>query len=114
MGAAFALTYGKSDVYAGIGNRAAGVSAGTLAVTAASEHEEENYSTAGTDPFEGVDDDFKDFALDASVAINILDNDVKASIAKGGKVKTKMRDDGLLAVTISAESSQDVSAILQF
>ena len=37
-----------------------------------------------------------------------------ASVSKGGKVKTKMRDDGLLAVTISAESSQDVSAILQF
>ena len=37
-----------------------------------------------------------------------------ASVPKGGKVKTKMRDDGLLAVTISAESSQDVSAILQF
>ena len=37
-----------------------------------------------------------------------------ASAPKGGKVKTKMRDDGLLAVTISAESSQDVSALLQF
>jgi hypothetical protein len=37
-----------------------------------------------------------------------------ASAPKGGKVKTKMRDDGLLAVTLSAESSQDVSATLQF
>ena len=40
--------------------------------------------------------------------------DVVEKLAKGGKVKTKMRDDGLLAVTISAESSQDVSAILHF
>ena len=37
-----------------------------------------------------------------------------ASAPKGGKVEAKMHDDGLLAVTISAESSQDVSAILQF
>ena len=37
-----------------------------------------------------------------------------ASAPNGGQVETKMRDDGLLAVTISAESSQDVSAILQF
>jgi len=37
-----------------------------------------------------------------------------ASAPKGGKVEAKMRDDGLLAVTISAASSQDVSAILQF
>ena len=36
------------------------------------------------------------------------------SAPKGGKVETKMRNDGLLAVTLSAESSQDVSAILQF
>ena len=37
-----------------------------------------------------------------------------ASAPKGGKVETKMRKDGLLAVTISAESSQDVPVILQF
>ena len=37
-----------------------------------------------------------------------------ASAPKGGKVKTARRPNGLLAVTISAESSQDVSAILQF
>jgi hypothetical protein len=37
-----------------------------------------------------------------------------ASAPNGGKVEAKMRDDGLLAVTISAESSQDVSVTLQF
>ncbi len=37
-----------------------------------------------------------------------------ASAPNGGKVETKMRDDGLLAVTISAESSQDVKAVVQF
>ena len=37
-----------------------------------------------------------------------------ASAPNGGTVKAKMQGDGLLAVTISAESSQDVSATLQF
>jgi hypothetical protein len=37
-----------------------------------------------------------------------------ASAPKGGKAEAKMHDDGLIAVTISAESSQDVSALLQF
>ena len=37
-----------------------------------------------------------------------------ASASKGGQVKTAQRPNGLLAVTISAESSQDVSATLQF
>ena len=36
------------------------------------------------------------------------------SAPNGGKVETKMLDNGLIAVTISAESSQDVPAILQF
>jgi hypothetical protein len=37
-----------------------------------------------------------------------------ASAPKGGTVEAKMRDDLLLAVTISATSSQDVKAVLQF
>ena len=37
-----------------------------------------------------------------------------ASAANGGTVEAKMRNDGLLAVTISAPSSQDVKAVLQF
>ncbi len=37
-----------------------------------------------------------------------------ASAPKGGQVKTAQRPNGLLAVTISAESSQDVSTTLQF
>ena len=37
-----------------------------------------------------------------------------ASAPNGGKVEAKMRDDDLLAVTISAESSQNVSVTLQF
>ena len=82
VGAAFTLTYGKSQVTAEIGKRAE-VAAGTLAVIASSEHEEENYATAGTDPFEGTSDDTKDFSLDAAVSVNILDNDVKASIGDG-------------------------------
>ena len=88
VGAAFTLTYGGSDVTAKIGERAKGVTAGTIAVTASSEHEEENYATAGADPFEGTSNDIKDMAIDAAVSVNILDNDVKAIIAKGGTVKT--------------------------
>ena len=37
-----------------------------------------------------------------------------ASAPKGGTVGAKMREDGLLAVTVSAPSSQDVQAVLQF
>ena len=103
VGAAFALTYGNSNVTAQIGSRdpengksgARGqVTAGTISVTASSEHEEENFSTAGTDPFEGTSSNQqegageKDLGVDASVAINILDNDIYAGIAKGTGVKT--------------------------
>jgi len=37
-----------------------------------------------------------------------------ASAPKGGKAEGKMREDGILAVTISSETSQDVAAVLQF
>ena len=103
VGAAFTLTYGNSDVKATIGERyargkndyAPGVTAGSVAVTASSDHEEENYATAGTDPLEGVnvdEDSEKDVGVDASVSLNILDNDIIASIAKYTVVKTT-RDD---------------------
>ena len=103
VGAAFTLTYGNSDVKATIGQRyapgkndyAPGVTAGSVAVTASSDHEEENYATAGTDPLEGVnvdEDSEKDVGVDASVSLNILDNDIIASIAKYTVVKTT-RDD---------------------
>ena len=36
------------------------------------------------------------------------------STPKGGKVETKMRPNGLLAVKVSASASQDVAAVLQF
>ena len=92
VGAAFALTYGNSDVAANIGARAAGVTAGTLAVTASSDHQAENYATAGTDPFAGVDqgegEAGKDIGVDASIAINMLDNAIEASIAEGTPVTT--------------------------
>ena len=100
VGESFALTYGNSDVTARIGSRdktdiARGdVTAGTVSVTASSKHEEENYSTAGTDPFEGVNQDDQDaekeIGIDASLAINILDNDIYAGITEGTKVTTKL------------------------
>ena len=94
VGLSFAITYGNSDVKTEIGKRGVGakdvydITAGTLAMTASSDHEEENFSTAGTDPFEGTNGDAKDMGIDGSVAVNILDNDVRASIAAGTRVKT--------------------------
>ena len=99
VGASFALTYGKSTTEAKIGKRDDGVSAGSLSVSADVTHEQENYSTAGTDPLKGTntaeepeeDSDKvneKDLGVDASVSVFILDNDVIASIAKGTKVTT--------------------------
>ena len=111
VGAAFALTYGNSTVVSQVGTRKSesnvkykgvkiieaargDVTAGTISITASSEHEEENFSTAGTDPIEGTSVGQKDGAgekdigVDASVAINILDNDIYAAVAEGTKVKT--------------------------
>ena len=100
VGEGFALTYGNSDVVAQIGSKGktdtarGDVTAGTISVTASSKHEEENFSTAGTDPFKGVNqnnqDAEKDVGADASLAINILDNDIYAGIAEGTKVTTSL------------------------
>ena len=116
VGAAFTLTYGKSSVKAAIGDDEQGtsrnVTAGTLSVTASSEHEEENYATAGADPFEGTSDDIKDFALDAAVSVNILDNDVRAAIAKGGQVTTTAKpdasDDAVAPAKAEDEEEEDL------
>ena len=98
VGAAFALTWGNSDVAAKIGARGAGVKAGALSVTASDRRQEENYATAGTDPFAGVDmgpgDEGKDMGLDASVSINMLDNNIVAAIAEGTPVITTSTEEG--------------------
>ena len=90
-GLAFAWTWGNSEVGAEIGTRGtgtvAGVTAGSVSVTAYSEHEEENFSTAGADPFEGTSS-VKDAGTDVSLSLNMLDNDIYARIAKNTKVVT--------------------------
>ena len=98
VGAAFALSYGTSSVVSSIGERAA-VTAGTIAITAAASHEEENYATAGTDPLEGSkaangSEGIKDYGLDASVSVSMIDNTVSAAIAGKTKVSATKEPSG--------------------
>ena len=99
VGAAVAVAYGKSTTEAKIGSRDAGVEAASLAVVAETEHEQQNYTTAGTDPLKGTATEKdpkegsgklneKDIGIDASVSVFIVDNNVTASIANGTKVTT--------------------------
>ena len=91
VGAAFSMIYGDSNVKAEI-NR--DITSGTLSVMAESGHTEDITSVAGTDPLSGDLDTSatKDFALDASVALNVLDNDISAAI--NGKSKTTETAEG--------------------
>ena len=90
VGAAFSMVYGNSSVKADVGSRT--VKAGELSVSADSTHVENLAAAAGTDPL-GANADvtgtgIKDFAFDASVALNILDNDILARVTKTSKVET--------------------------
>ena len=90
-GGAFAWTWGDSVVKSEIGTRGTaedtGVTAGSVAVTAYSEHGEQNFSTAGSDPFAGTSNDTKDAGTDVALSLNMLDNDIVARIAKDTAVK---------------------------
>ena len=110
VGAAVAIAYGGSDVKAMIGERKAGVTAGTVAVRASVEHGQENYATAGTDPFEGTntdEDSEKDTGVDASLSVFIVDNDVVASIAKGTNVTTTAKADAELKPSFTVNKPKD-------
>ena len=110
VGAAVAFAYGGSDVKAWIGKREEGVTAGTVAVRASVEHGQENFSTAGTDPFEGTNtdkDSEKDTGLDAAVSVFIVDNDVKAGIAGGTNVTTTAKNDAELKPSFSVNAAND-------
>ncbi len=129
VGASFAFVYGDSAIEAVVGAR--DVRAGTLSVTAASDHAEKTSAVAGTDPLEddeddgdkkddkkdGDDDDdddsdAKDIAVDASIAVNALDTRVRAILASGATVETtddsgeaietEKNDDGEDEATFSA------------
>ena len=108
VGAAFSMVYGESTTAAEIGKRGS-VSAGALSVTAVSEHEEDIASAAGTDPLlnETDPEKAKKTAADASVALNILDNDIKASVSEGTAVSTKQGD---LSVSAQEKSVTETTA----
>ena len=108
VGAAFSLVYGDTETVAQIGKRGS-VKAGALTVDAASEHSEKIASAAGSDPLEGAldADATKDFALDASVALNILDTGVRAEIAGGMYVNVT---EGDLKVTAEEEAETETTA----
>ena len=88
VGAAFSMVYGNSEVKADVGSR--NVKTGALTVGADSSHTETIASVAGTDPIGASLDEnaIKDIAIDASVALNILDNDIAARVNKAATVET--------------------------
>ena len=100
VGAAFSMIYGNSDVTAAIGSRNS-LTAGALKVNALSTHKENIIGVAGSDPLEEAptEENMKDVSVDASIALNILDNDVKASVGTMAEVQS-----GDLTVT-AAEST---------
>ena len=121
MGASFAMVTGSSDVEAVIGWRGdenEGVKAGNLVVDAASEHEETVASVAGTDPLSGSSTaaDGSHLSLDASGAVNMLDNSIKAEMySLNNTVVTGYKDgdvhaDGDLSVSSFEEGESNVIA----
>ncbi len=89
VGASFSMVYGDTEVTAQVGKRSE-LSAGAVTVKADTDHKENIASAAGSDPMSGETDldATKDFALDAAVSLNILDNHIKAEIGQGTTVKT--------------------------
>ena len=108
VGAAFSMVYGDTKTVAEIGQRGS-FTAGSLTVTAESDHKEDIASAAGSDPLEGEwdADANKDFALDASVALNILDTDVRSSVAAGMEITLTAGD---LTVTATENGETETTA----
>ncbi|MBR2571410.1 MAG: hypothetical protein IKE30_04710 [Clostridia bacterium] len=103
VGASFAMVYGDSGVSAGIKRDA---EAGTAKVSAESDHKEETVTVSGTDPLSGEQDmdATKKTAVDASVALDILDNEIRASLT--GTVKTTKGDLDLTAKETGISDTQ--------
>ncbi len=89
VGASFAMVYGDSSVTAAINRN---VTMGALTVNAESDHAESTSSVSGTDALTGDlnVDATKKTAVDASIALDILDNEINATL--GGTVKTTKGD----------------------
>ncbi|MBR2526896.1 MAG: hypothetical protein IKE58_00245 [Blautia sp.] len=81
VGASFSMVYGDTKVESKIKDRT--LTGGSLYMNASSDHKEDVHAVSGTDPLttvkqeETADNPTKDFALDAAVALNILDNSIK-------------------------------------
>ena len=114
IGASFAMVYGDSDVTATLGSRS-GIHAGTLSISASSDHKEKTASAAGADPLKGTTDTGdKDFALDASVALDLLDNHITAGVLDAGSIDiqaqsgtTRAKDEDALSITAEESSVTD-------
>ncbi|MBR2528615.1 MAG: hypothetical protein IKE58_09130 [Blautia sp.] len=117
VGAAFSMVYGESKTAAKIGVRSS-IDAGELSVTAASSHEEDIASVAGTDPLTGQADlnGVKDIAVDASVALNMMDNQIKAAVNEttpvitNGHGENDEQNNGDLTVTAGETSRTKTTA----
>ena len=113
VGAAFSMVYGDSAVNTGIGKRS--ITAGSLNMTAGSEHREDIASAAGTDPVsDGVDESqVKKYSFDASAALNILDNSIQSTVADGAVVRTmgnKNGSDGSLTLKADEKSITETTS----
>ena len=104
VGASFSMVYGDSGVTARIDR---GVTAGSLTVSAESDHAENTASVSGTDALTGElnIDAMKKTSVDASVALDILDNQVSASL--NGAATTTQGD---LALTAGENAVSDTRA----
>lgn len=103
VGASFAMVYGDSKVTAAIKRDA---EAGAMKVSAESDHKEETVTVSGTDPLTGELDTkaTKDTSVDASVALDILDNEIQATLT--GTVKTTKGDLDLTAKETGISDTQ--------
>ncbi len=117
VGAAFSMVYGDNEVSAQVGSRGT-IHVGELTVSSTSDHKEDIASAAGSDPLAGETDltNTKGFSLDASVALNILDNDIKAIVKKGTRIVTSgygegdEKKEGNLTVTAKEDAKTETNS----
>ena len=116
VGGSFALVYGDTATVADTGSR--NVKSGALTVKADQTHTEDIAAAAGTDPLTGAanTENMKRFGVDASVALNILNNDVRASVGAasvdaGGDLKINAHEDSASQTTTSAFAVGGATAV---
>ena len=83
VGAGFAMTYTDLTVVAGIGDNRT-VTAGTADISAKAVHNTQSAAVAGTDPLANTTGETnKNTALDASAAVSVIDDEIKATVGEG-------------------------------